>query len=123
MSSLSIAFAHHIYAIPMYPFSSSIYPTVLCLFYHHMWNGAILIIGSAAHASIFIIGTQTISYNSHLINHRDVIIGHLIWVTIAVGLHSFSVYLHNDILQGFWRPEDMFHDNSIQLKPVLLIWM
>ena len=36
------------------------------------------------------------------------IIGHLIWVTIAVGLHSFSVYLHNDILQGFWRPEDMW---------------
>lgn len=102
----------------MYPFGALIYPTVLCLFYHHMWNGPILIIGSGAHASIFIIRTQTIPIFSILIKHGDVIIGHLIWVTILVGLHSFSVYLHNDILQGFWRPEDIFHDNSIQLKPV-----
>ncbi len=31
-ASCCIAFAHHIYAIPMYPFCSSSYVTVLCLF-------------------------------------------------------------------------------------------
>jgi photosystem I P700 chlorophyll a apoprotein A1 len=91
----------------MYPFCSSIYPTVLCLFNHHMWNGGFLIIGSSAHASIFIIGTQTIGIFSILIKHRDVIIS--------------SLYIHNDTLVCFWRPEDIFHDNSIQLKPVLAL--
>lgn len=50
--------------------------------------------------------------------HRDSIIGHLIWVSIALGLHGFSLYLHNDTLEGFRRPEDMFDESCIQLKPV-----
>ena len=58
-----------------------------------------------------------------MLNHRDVIIGQLIWVTIALGLHSFSLYIHNDTLQAFGRPEDIFHDNSIQLKPVFAGWV
>ena len=61
-----------------------------------------------------------------VLNHRDVIIAHLIWVSIALGLHSFSLYIHNDTLQAFGRPEDIFHDNyisSIQLKPVFAGWV
>ena len=54
---------------------------------------------------------------------RQVIIAHLIWVSIALGLHSFSLYIHNDTLQAFGRPEDIFHDNSIQLKPVFAGWV
>ena len=50
-----------------------------------------------------------------MLNHRDVIIAHLIWVSIALGLHSFSLYIHNDTLQAFGRPEDIFHDNSYLL--------
>jgi photosystem I P700 chlorophyll a apoprotein A1 len=55
-----------------------------------------------------------------VLNHRDVIIAHLIWVSIALGLHSFSLYIHNDTLQAFGRPEDINFDiiSSIQLKPV-----
>ena len=120
--SLSIAFAHHIYSIPIYPYCASDYPTVLCLFYHHMWLGGFLIIGCSAHASIFIIGDYSSCTSSFIsqevLNHRDVIIGHLIWVILALGLHSFSLYIHNDTLQAFRRPEDIFHDNSLRLKPV-----
>ena len=117
--SLSIAFADHIYAIPIYPFCGSIYPTVLCLFYHHMWNGRLLIVGGGAHASIHELGEALDRHNlPSSIKHRDVIIGHLIWVSIALGLHSFSLYIHNDTFQALRRPEDIFHDNSIQLKPV-----
>lgn len=118
--SLSIAFAHHIYAIPTYPSLSSDYPTLLCLFYHHIWIGGFLIIGAGAHASIFMIRTQMLNFPlTLLLNHRDVIIGHLIHITIALGFHSFSLYIHNDTLQAMGRPEDIFHDNSIQLKPLL----
>ena len=111
------------YAIPMYPYCASDYPTVLCLFYHHMWVGGTLIIGAGAHASIFIIGDMHYYSNNLFIlqlvlNHRDVIIANLMWVCIANGLHSFRLYIHNDTLQAFGRPEDIFHDNSIQLKPV-----
>ena len=42
-------------------------------------------------------------------------------MSIALGLHSFSLYIHNDTLQPFRRGEDMFADNSIQLKPVFAI--
>ena len=124
--SLSIGFANAIYAIPIYPYCASDYPTVLCLFYHHMWVGGKLIIGAGAHASIFIIGDTCIGrlkFLSKVLNHRDVIIAHLIWVSIALGLHSFSLYIHNDTLQAFGRPEDIFHDNSIQLKPVFAGWV
>ena len=46
------------------------------------------------------------------------IYSHLIWVCIAIGLHSFSLYCHNDTLEALGRPEDIFHDNSIQLKAI-----
>ena len=115
----STILAHHLSAIQMYAFGANSYPTVLCLFYHHMWVGGFLIIGAGGHASLCIIASKTISINSVLIKDRDPIIGHLIWVIIALGFHGFSLYCHNDTLEGFGRPEDIFHDNSIQLKPVL----
>jgi len=124
--SLSITFAHHIYAMPVYPYLGTDYPTVLCLFVHHMWIGGFLIVGAGAHASIFMIRDYYPRYNSlaflEILNHRDIICGHLIWICIALGLHSFGLYIHNDTLQALGRPEDMFSDNSIQLKPVFSNW-
>merc|ERR1719189_2848227 len=58
-----------------------------------------------------------------LLNHRDVILSHIIWVTVALGLHSFGLYIHNDTLQALGRPEDMFSDNAIQLKPIFALWL
>jgi photosystem I P700 chlorophyll a apoprotein A1 len=131
--SLSIAFAHHLDAIPIYPYCASDYRTVLCLFYHHVCLGSFLIIGGGAHASIFIIGPYSckpLSKNycnllilQQVLNHRDHYIGHLIWVSIGTGLHSFSLYIHNDTCSAFGRGQDMFDDNSIQLKPVFAHWV
>jgi len=39
-------------------------------------------------------------------------------VTIALGLHSFGIYIHNDTLQALGRSEDTFGDNSIPLCPL-----
>ena len=119
--ALSITFAHHIYSIPIYPYCASDYPTTLCLFYHHVWISGFLIVGAGAHSSIsFIVMLRSYSL-FNFVYHRDVIIGHLIWVSIALGLHSFSLYIHNDSLEALGRAEDTFNDNSIQLKPVLAI--
>jgi photosystem I P700 chlorophyll a apoprotein A1 len=45
-----------------------------------------------------------------VLNHRDILVGHLIWVTGALGLHSFGLYIHNDTLQALGRPEDVLCD-------------
>ena len=115
--SLSTTLANVQNAIPIYPFSLSDYATPLSLFYHHMWVARLLIIGSGTHASIFWI---TDYVNSDLLKHRDVIISHLIWVSFGLGLHSFGLYIHNDSLQALSHPQDIFHDNSIQLKPITI---
>ena len=114
-ASLSIIAADHLTRIPIYPHKSTDYPTILCLSIHHACLSSFLIIASGAHASIFVIHQLPTSE----IRHRDPIIGHLIWVCIAIGLHSFSLYCHNDTLEALGRPEDIFHDNSIQLKAIL----
>lgn len=132
-ATLSIGFANHQNAMVVYPYCASDYARVLSLFYHHIWLGSLLIIGSSTHASIFIIGDYS-AFNifsrvieglkpTIILKHRDLIIGHLIWVTSTLGLHSFSMYIHNDSLQAFCRGEDIFDDNSIQLKPVFAAWV
>ena len=122
VSSSSIVFGHHIYAQPIYPYIASDYPTVLSLFYHHINIGGLLIIGAGAHASICsIIPDNPIVFP--YASHRHLILGHLIYVALALGIHSFSLYIHNDTLQALYRPEDMFSDGGIQLKPVLgIVW-
>ena len=137
--SLSIACGHHIYVLPVYAFCASDYPTVICLFYHHMWIAGFLIVGATAHASIFMLSSVAtnllpsepdktavftnvsaadLRFNTKVLIHRDVIIGHLIWVCIILGLHSLGLYIHNDRFQALGRVEDIFDDNSIQLKPL-----
>ena len=99
---------------------------MLCLFYHYLWVGGYLVIGGGAHASIFLIGDHLETMNrlrlqgfEEVLNHRDIFIGHLIWVTRTLGLHSFRLYIHNDTLQALGRPEDMLHDTaSLQFKPI-----
>jgi photosystem I P700 chlorophyll a apoprotein A1 len=138
----SLVFAHHVYAIPVYPYLGSDYPTVLSLFCHHINIAAALTAGAGAHASISMIrdlnSNTCLSEANHyylsgcivqnsspqareILNHRCIIIGHLIYLSIALGFHSFGLYIHNDTLQGLGRAEDMFADNSIGLKPVFVL--
>mmetsp|Transcript_52233 Transcript_52233/g.94077 ORF Transcript_52233/g.94077 Transcript_52233/m.94077 type:complete len:592 (-) Transcript_52233:16-1791(-) len=114
-ASLSMITAVALTASPVYPYlSGTDYPTLLCLFVHHSAIAGFLLTGAGAHASIFTLRT---SPKIVQIRHRDPIIGHLIWVCIALGLHSFGLQIHNDTLEALGRPEDTFCDNSIQLKP------
>jgi photosystem I P700 chlorophyll a apoprotein A1 len=83
---------------------------------------AFLTVGAAAHASIFMIRPFTTINGIKALDHRGLISAHLIYLSLALGLHSFGLYIHNDTFLSYLRGEDMFSDNSIQLKPVFAIW-
>jgi photosystem I P700 chlorophyll a apoprotein A1 len=128
MGSLSIIVAHHMYAMPPYPYIGVDYPTQLSLFTHHMWIGGFCVCGAGAHASIFMVRdySPVQSYNNLLdrvLRHRDAIISHLNWVCIFLGTHSFGLYIHNDTMQALGRPQDMFSDKAIQLQPIFAQWV
>mmetsp|Transcript_417 Transcript_417/g.570 ORF Transcript_417/g.570 Transcript_417/m.570 type:complete len:731 (-) Transcript_417:947-3139(-) len=121
--SLSIIVAHHMYAMPPYPYLATDYGTQLSLFTHHMWIGGFCICGAAAHAAIFMVRDYdpATNYNNVLdrvLRHRDAIISHLNWVCIFLGFHSFGLYIHNDTMSALGRPQDMFSDTAIQLQPI-----
>jgi photosystem I P700 chlorophyll a apoprotein A1 len=128
MGSLSIIVAHHMYAMPPYPYIAVDYPTQLSLFTHHMWIGGFCVCGAAAHGAIFMVRdySPVQSYNNLLdrvLRHRDAIISHLNWVCIFLGPHSFGLYIHNDTMRALGRPQDMFSDKAIQLQPIFAKWV
>ena len=55
LGSLTIIVAHHMYAMPPYPYQAIDYGTQLSLFTHHTWIGGFLIVGAGAHAAIFMV--------------------------------------------------------------------
>nr|YP_010903701.1 photosystem I P700 apoprotein A1 [Hypnea wynnei]WCH56553.1 photosystem I P700 apoprotein A1 [Hypnea wynnei] len=128
MGSLSIIVAHHMYAMPAYPYIATDYPTQLSLFTHHMWIGGFCIVGAGAHASIFMVRDYNPAQNynnvlDRIIRHRDAIISHLNWVCIFLGFHSFGLYIHNDTMRALGRSQDMFSDTAIQLQPIFAQWV
>ena len=123
LGSVTIIVAHHMYAMPPYPYIATDYATQLSLFTHHMWIGAFFIVGGAAHATIFMVRDYDPVVNRNnvldrVLRHRDAIISHLNWVCMFLGFHSFGLYVHNDTMQALGRPQDMFSDTAIQLQPV-----
>lgn len=128
VGSLSILVAHHMYAMPPYPYLATDYATALSIFTHHMWIGGFFIVGAAAHAGIFMVRDYDPAVNQNnvvdrMIRHRDAIISHLNWVCMFLGFHSFGLYIHNDTMQALGRPQDMFSDTAIQLQPVFAQWV
>jgi len=123
LGSLSIIVAHHMYAMPPYPYIGVDYATSLSMFTHHMWIGGFFIVGGAAHATIFMVRDYDPVVNQNnlidrVLRHRDAIISHLNWLCMFLGFHSFGLYVHNDTMQALGRPQDMFSDTAIQLQPV-----
>ena len=128
MGSLSIIVAHHMYAMPPYPYIATDYPTQLSLFTHHMWIGGFCVVGAGAHASIFMVRDYNPAQNynnvlDRIIRHRDAIVSHLNWVCIFLGFHSFGLYIHNDTMRALGRSQDMFSDTAIQIQPIFAQWV
>mmetsp|Transcript_17597 Transcript_17597/g.44266 ORF Transcript_17597/g.44266 Transcript_17597/m.44266 type:complete len:732 (+) Transcript_17597:1363-3558(+) len=128
VGSVSIIVAHHMYAMPPYPYIAIDYPTQLSIFTHHMWIGGFCVVGAGTHAAIFMVRdySPVQSYNNLLdrvLRHRDAIISHLNWVCIFLGTHSFGLYIHNDTMRALGRPQDLFSDKAIQLQPIFAKWV
>jgi photosystem I P700 chlorophyll a apoprotein A1 len=128
LGSLSIIVAHHMYAMPPYPYLAIDYGTQLSLFTHHMWIGGFCVVGAGALGAIFMVRDYDPrdNYNNlvdRVIRHRDAMISHLNWVCIFLGFHSFGLYIHNDTISALGRPQDMFSDTAIQLQPVFAQWI
>nr|ARW68330.1 photosystem I P700 apoprotein A1 [Chondria sp. (in: red algae)] len=128
MGSLSIIVAHHMYAMPPYPYIATDYATQLSLFTHHIWIGGFCVVGAGAHASIFMVRDYNPAQNydnvlDRIIRHRDAIISHLNWLCIFLGFHSFGLYIHNDTMRALGRSQDMFSDTAIQLQPIFAQWI
>jgi photosystem I P700 chlorophyll a apoprotein A1 len=119
VGSLSLLEAHHSYQLNCYKYLSIDYLSMLSLSTHHLWIGGFFIIGGASHVSIFLVSTNPTSLSFlHLLSHRDILLGHLSWVCIFLGCHSFGLYIHNDTNQALSSPADLFSDNSLQLTPI-----
>jgi photosystem I P700 chlorophyll a apoprotein A1 len=128
LGSLTIIVAHHMYAMPPYPYIATDYATQLSIFTHHIWIGGFLIVGAGAHAAIFMVRDYDPAKNvnnllDRVLRHRDAIISHLNWVCIWLGFHSFGLYIHNDTMRALGRPQDMFSDTAIQLQPIFAQWI
>lgn len=128
LGSLTIIIAHHMYAMPPYPYMATDYGTMLSLFTHHTWIGGFLIVGAGAHGAIFMVRDYDPAKNvnnllDRVLRHRDAIISHLNWVCIWLGFHSFGLYIHNDTMRALGRPQDMFSDSAIQLQPIFAQWV
>ena len=126
--SVSIIVAHHMYAMPPYPYIAVDYPTQLSLFTHHMWIGGFLVVGAGAHAAIAMVRDYDPAQNvdnvlDRVLKARDALISHLNWVCIWLGFHSFGLYVHNDTMRALGRPQDMFSDSAIQLRPIFAQWI
>ncbi|MGF1567448.1 MAG: photosystem I core protein PsaA [Nodosilinea sp.] len=124
----SLLVAHHMYAMPPYPYLATDYATVTSLFTHHVWIAGFCIVGGAAHAAIFLVRDYNPSDHvnnvlDRTLRHRDTIISHLAWVCQFLGFHSFAMYCHNDTMRAFGRPQDMFSDTGIQLQPIFAQWI
>jgi len=122
LATLCFVLSQAVHTTPVYPYLSTDYATVLCIYTHHMWIGGFLMVGAGAHGSIYLLSEFSFSrspqYISAILAHRDSLIAHLIWVTIFLGFHSFGLYIHNDTMQALGRVSDTFSDTSIQLRPV-----
>jgi photosystem I P700 chlorophyll a apoprotein A1 len=128
LGSLTIIVAHHMYAMPPYPYIATDYATQLSIFTHHIWIGGFLIVGAGAHAAIFMVRDYDPAKNvdnllDRVLRHRDAIISHLNWVCIWLGFHSFGLYIHNDTMRALGRPQDMFSDTAIRLQPIFAQWL
>ena len=124
VGTASILAAHLIPAGHVYPYLAIDSGACLSLFTHHAWIGGLFILGSGAHASIYLLSDYrlgSVGPIDRILRQRHTIIAHLNWVCIFLGVPSFGLYVHNDTLAALGRPFDLFSDSGIALVPWLAI--
>jgi photosystem I P700 chlorophyll a apoprotein A2 len=113
LSVLTSLLAQQTYSLAPYPYLSYDYVTFLALYVHHSFIASFLMMGSCAHAAIFLISdyTNKIETKSHsdsigrILSHKAAIISHLSFVCLWLGFHTLGVYVHNDTVVAFSQVE------------------
>jgi photosystem I P700 chlorophyll a apoprotein A2 len=103
-----------------YPYLSYDYLTTTALNLHHSSIASSLMIGSFAHAGIFLVrdarlstGFKTKDLIGRILAHKAAIISHLTWVVGFLAFHTLGVYVHNDTVFAFGRGQ-----GALLIEPV-----
>ena len=115
--------AQHMYSLPSYAFIAKDYTTQAALYTHHQYIAGFLMVGAFAHGAIFLVRDYDPEANknnvlSRIIDHKEAIISHLSWVSLFLGFHTLSMYVHNDVVVAFGTPE-----KQILVEPVFAQWI
>ncbi len=115
--------AQQMYALPPYAYMAKDHTTMAALYTHHQYIAGFLLVGAFAHAAIFWIRDYDPEANkdnvlARVLEHKEAIISHLSWVSLFLGFHTLGLYVHNDVMQAFGRPED-----QILIEPVFAQWV
>ncbi|MGB5713977.1 MAG: photosystem I core protein PsaB [Waterburya sp.] len=110
--------AQHMYSLPSYAFIAKDYTTQAALYTHHQYIAGFLMVGAFAHGAIFLVRDYDPEANknnvlSRVLQHKEAIISHLSWVSLFLGFHTLSLYVHNDVVVAFGTPE-----KQILIEPV-----
>jgi photosystem I P700 chlorophyll a apoprotein A2 len=102
--------AQHMYSLPAYAFISSSLLTQSALYIHHQYIAGFLMVGSFAHAAIFLVRDYHPSLESYsaitwLLRNKSAVISLLSWVSLFLGFHTLGLYVHNDTCVALGNPE------------------
>jgi photosystem I P700 chlorophyll a apoprotein A2 len=113
LASASAGFALCVTSLTPYPYLSYDYLTCTLLEVHHSSIAALMMVGSFAHAAIFLVrdasspaaaeGASSPRLPGNLVrsNLTPALISHLTWVTAFLAFHTLGVYVHNDTVVAF----------------------
>lgn len=123
LSGLSVStavVAQDRYSLIAYPYLFYDYIQVTSLYVHHSWIASLLMIGSFAHAGVYLIRDYylnsvvlDIDPTIRILSHKAAIISKLSWVCLWLGFHSLGLYIHNDTVVAFGEQE-----KQLQIEPV-----
>ena len=115
--------AQHMYSMPPYAFIAQDHTTMAALYTHHQYIAGFLMVGAFAHGAIFLVRDYDPEANKNnvlarMLEHKEALISHLSWVSLFLGFHTLSLYVHNDVVVAFGTPE-----KQILIEPVFAQWI
>lgn len=115
--------AQHMDALPPYAFLDNL--SQAALYTHHQYIGGLFVCGGFAHGAIYLVRDDSSRYGITLdalsrwmLEHRQLIISHLSYVSLFLGFHTLGLYVHNDVMQATGAPEKL-----IAISPVFAQWI
>ncbi|NEP56773.1 MAG: photosystem I core protein PsaB [Symploca sp. SIO2G7] len=115
--------AQHMYSMPPYAFLAQDQTTMAALYTHHQYIAGFLMVGAFAHGAIFFVRDYDPEANkdnvlARMLEHKEALISHLSWISLFLGFHTLSLYVHNDVVVAFGTPE-----KQILIEPVFAQWI